>query len=322
MNESRQLKTTAPIVNNTQESPFDLLELWLVLWRNKWIISGVSVLLAVGVVMYSLTLPNIYRSSALLSPQKAQDSGSLESLAGQFGGLASMAGINLGGAKDDTALHIKIIKSKDFIYRFIEKHNLKVQLMAAKTWDRDNNKLIIDESVFSIKENQWVRQVKPGQSPEPTMFDAYEVFLKNLIIEQDKSNGLVNLAYNHIDPNISKLWVEHIIQDINSLMRKQEIQDKKKSISFLELQLQKTDVTEMKNVFYSIIQEQTKMMLLAEVQMDYVFKVIESPIVEERKVSPNRAVIAIVSAVFSVFFISLVTLFIHFVRQYRQKLSS
>jgi len=321
MSKQYEVSPEANMVKESQESPFDLIELWLVLWRRKWVVIGVSLLLTVSIVLYSLTLPNIYKSSALLSPQKSQESGSLASLAGQFGGLASMAGINLGGASDDTALHIETIKSKDFIYRFIEKYNVKVPLMAAKSWDKSTGKLIIDESLYSVSNKEWVKEVKKGESPEPSMFDTYVAFLKNLEVEQNKSTGFVTLAFKHIDPNISKLWVEYLIQDINALMRQQEIAERNRSILFLEKQLKKTNVAEMKNVFYSLIEEQTKMMLLAEVQADYVFKMIESPIIEERKVSPNRAVIAIVSAVFSGLFMCLITLFVHFVVSYKRKYS-
>lgn len=316
MNEPSGVIST-PVTSS--DSAFDLVELWLILWRQKWLIILSSMLLTVGVVAYSLTLPNIYKSSALLSPQKSQESGGMAALAGQFGGLASMAGINIGGASDDTALHIEIIKSRDFIYNFIKNHDVKVPLMASKEWSKEHNKLTINESIFSVEENKWVREVKAGQSAEPSLFEVHDIFLKQLAVVQNKGTGLVTISFKHIDPNISKLWVEYIIQDINVLMRKQEIEEKTKSISFLEKQLAKTDLTEMKNIFYSIIEEQTKMILLAEVQENYVFKVIESPIIEERKESPNRAVITILSAMFFGLFTCLITLFFHFIRRYRQK---
>jgi uncharacterized protein involved in exopolysaccharide biosynthesis len=308
---------SAPATNS--DSAFDLVELWLILWRNKWLIMLSSIVLTAGVVAYSLTLPNIYKSSALLSPQKSQESGGMAALAGQFGGLASMAGINIGGASDDTALHIEIIKSRDFVYNFIKNHDVKVKLMASKQWNKESNKLIVNDLLYSVEKNKWVREVKAGQSAEPSLFEVYDIFLKQLSVVQNKGTGLVTISFTHIDPNISKLWVEYIIQDINALMREQEIEEKTKSISLLNKQLEKTNSSEMKNIFYSIIEEQTKLILLAEVQENYVFKVIESPIIEERKESPNRAVIAILSAMFFGLVTCLITLFFHFIRRYRQK---
>jgi len=301
----------------SEDAPFDFIELWLVLWPRKWIIFFSTVAFVTGVVFYVLTLPNIYQSTALLSPQQKQASNSLSSLAGQFGGLASMAGINLdSGANNDVVLNIEIMKSKDFIYKFIAKQHVKIPLMAAEKWVKQTNKLLIDKTKYSTNTKKWVRKVPVGEVAEPSMFDTYEKFMENLTIDQDKSTGLVSIAFKFIDPNLSKKWVNYLIADINQLIRQQKILENKKSIAYLQQQLGKTNVTEMKNVFYSIIEEQTKQMLLAEVQMDYAFKVIENPIVEERKVAPKRAVIVILSAIASFFFMSLLVLFIHFIRRY------
>ena len=54
-------------------------------------------------------------------------------------GLASLAGVNLsGGGSDKTALAIEVLKSREFISKYIDKHRILVSLMAAKGWDRSN----------------------------------------------------------------------------------------------------------------------------------------------------------------------------------------
>ena len=71
----------------------DLIQLIKVLMSGKWIILSVTTIASILVVIYSLSLPNIYKSEALLSPVTSQ-----KGLAGavqNFSGLASLAGINL-----------------------------------------------------------------------------------------------------------------------------------------------------------------------------------------------------------------------------------
>ena len=51
----------------------------------------------------------------------------------------------------------------------------------------------------------------------------------------------------------------------------------------------------MQNVFYQLIEEQTKTLMLAEVKDEYAFKVIDPPVVPEEKVGPKRALICILS---------------------------
>jgi len=307
------LKTHQTVTNSENEHGLDLIEIWLVLWNKKWLIIGLSFLCCVAILLFSLTLPNMYKSSILLSPQKQEQSGGLSSLAGQFGGLASVAGINLGGSVDETGVYLEIIKSKDFLYEFIKNNNAKVNLFAAKKWDKESNTLKLDESVY--KNSQWLVDDKTQKTLEPTLYETYELFLKKLTINQDKITGLVEIEFEHINPHTSKKYVENIAKLINKSVREREIAEKKESIKFLNEQLSKTNVAEMKNVFYTIIEEQTKAMLLAEVRKEFAFKIIESPIVEEQKSAPNRAVICILGAVFSVFFICSIILLVHFIRE-------
>src|SRR6056300_302447 len=81
------------------DDEIDLLELWNILWKGKWLIIAITAVFAVGTVVYALSLPDIYRTDVLLSP--AEDDGSpgggLSGL-GQLGGLASLAGVDIGGS--------------------------------------------------------------------------------------------------------------------------------------------------------------------------------------------------------------------------------
>ena len=59
--------------NNTSDHKVDLDEIELrkiltVLWNGKWIILSITSIIAVISLIYSLSLPNIYKSKALLNP--------------------------------------------------------------------------------------------------------------------------------------------------------------------------------------------------------------------------------------------------------------
>ena len=91
MSESQEILHPA-----TTDVEIDLKELFMVLWHRKVIILGVTLLAAVIAVGVALYLPNIYSTSALLAPRKSEDVG-LAQVARQYGGLASLAGVDLGG---------------------------------------------------------------------------------------------------------------------------------------------------------------------------------------------------------------------------------
>ncbi len=54
----------------------------------------------------------------------------------------------------------------------------------------------------------------------------------------------------------------------------------------------------MQSTFYKLIEEQTKSLMLAEVQEEFVFRVIDPAVVPELKDSPKRALICILGMLF------------------------
>ena len=71
------------------EDEITLMELFKILFAGKWTIIFTTAVASVFIVFYSLSLPNIYRSEALLTPVAAENSlsGALESL-----GIRALAG--------------------------------------------------------------------------------------------------------------------------------------------------------------------------------------------------------------------------------------
>jgi len=86
-------------MNNPQpdihEDEIDLLELIKVLWDEKIRIVAITAVAAFISVIYALNQPNIYHADALLAPAGDEGGGGMSRLAGQFGGLASLAGVSL-----------------------------------------------------------------------------------------------------------------------------------------------------------------------------------------------------------------------------------
>ena len=74
----------------------DIKSLFKIILINKRLIIASTASFAIIAVIYSLTLSNIYQSTALLSPVGDQSS-SNQSL-NNIGGLASLAGINISSA--------------------------------------------------------------------------------------------------------------------------------------------------------------------------------------------------------------------------------
>ncbi|BBM65866.1 LPS biosynthesis protein [Vibrio alfacsensis] len=277
------------------DDEIDLRELFGALWKGKWIIIATTFVFAVGAVLYALSLPNIYKSDALLAPAESSGGGGLSKMAGQLGGLAALAGVNLGaGESSQTDLAVQVMKSRQFVEAFINKHDLLVPLMAAKDWDLANNKLILDEELYNSNTGEWLREAKGLRGATPTAQEAFEVFSKEVLsVNQDKESGLYTLSVKNYSPYIAQQWVNWLIEDINKVMRERTIAETSQNLAYLNTQLQKTAVADMQSTFYKLIEEQTKSLMLAEVQEEFIFKVVDPAVVPELKDGPKRALICV-----------------------------
>ncbi|TMO22088.1 Wzz/FepE/Etk N-terminal domain-containing protein [Pseudoalteromonas sp. S4741] len=289
------MQNNTPMQNpNIADDEIDLRELFAVIWQGKWIIIAITALFAVASVVYAINQPNIYKSEALLAPAEQEGGGGLSALAGQFGGLASLAGVNLGGGSSNKAqLAIEVLKSRQFTSDFIQKHSILADLMAAKSWDMQTNTVIYDSEIFDAENSKWVREVKAPFKPEPSMQEAYKKFSKILSASSDKETGMVKIAVEHVSPYVAKQWVSWLIQDINQTMKERDVQEAIKSTDFLTQQLEQTKIADIRAVLYKLVEEQTKTIMFAKVRDEYVFKTIDAALVPEEKFKPKRALIAI-----------------------------
>ena len=273
----------------------DLRELFSVIWQGKWLIIAITVVFAIGAVIFAIKQPNIYKSEALLAPASEEQGGGLSALASQFGGLASLAGVNLGGkgGTDKTQLAIEVLKSRQFTSDFIQRHNILADLMAAEKWDRDADKLIYDPELYNEQTSTWVREVKAPFKSEPSMQEAYKVFSKMIAVNKAKETGMVTISVEHLSPAVAQQWVAWLIQDINKVMKERDVAEANRSSEFLNKQIALTNVADIKTILYKLVEEQAKTIMFAEVRDEYVFKTIDPALAPEEKAKPKRALICV-----------------------------
>ena len=292
MNESQQT-ATPPIV----EKEIDLRELVRVVWAGKWLISAITLSAVIIAVVVALMLPNIYRAEALLAPNHEQNAGGLSALASQYGGLASLAGIDFGaGASDKTDLALEVLKSRKFVADFIQRHDILVPLMAASDWDPGADELRYDLDVYDPATNQWVRSVSPPRNVVPSSQEAYEEFRERLFVSQSTDSSFVSIAIEYYSPKIAKQWVDWLVEDINTTIMLREVSEAEQAIAYLNEQVASTSLADLKNVFFRLIEEQTKTVVLAKVSPEYMFRTVDPAVAPELKAKPNRAIIVLLAA--------------------------
>jgi hypothetical protein len=230
---------------------------------------------------------------------KAEGSG-LSGLAGQFGGLAGLAGIDIaGGDVSKTQIALETLKSRSFFAEYMYEDSL-VALMAAEGWDPKSGNLILDDDLYDLSSQNWIREVQFPFKKKPSVQEAYEVFTSaHFLVEEDTKTGFVSLKVKHYSATVARDWALAMLRGIETSIKEKEVQEAERSIQFLKSEIAQNSLVSLKEVFASLIEEQTKKVVLANASEEYVFEVIEPPVAAELKSEPQRALICILGVLLS-----------------------
>jgi LPS O-antigen subunit length determinant protein (WzzB/FepE family) len=277
------------VQNETQfNDEIDLREIFGVIWTGRTKIIAITAVFAIASVIFAFSVSNQYTATALLAP--AQSESDLSGSLGQLGGLASLAGVDLGGGDSGEAqIAQEIMKSWSYIEGFIAENNIAVEVYAADGWNKVSNTLEINNDDYDIEKNEWLIEGETGEIGPPSSWMLFEAFNQKLSVSEDKKSGLVSVSIEYYSPLIAKQWVDMYIESINSFMQQRQVTKVSRNIEYLQEQIGKTSISEMQGVFYSIIEEQIKNKMLAEASPDYAFLVVGPSMVPEEKSKPKRA---------------------------------
>ncbi|OUU26995.1 MAG: hypothetical protein CBB97_06770 [Candidatus Endolissoclinum sp. TMED37] len=290
-------------VDNVDE--INLRDIFSVFWQGKRQIASTTILFFVISILYSLFLPNIFRSEAILATSQKEnslmDSASLSS-------LASIAGFNLAdSANSESDKAITIMMSTSFFEDKIFPNIHLPNLIADPRWDSKTNTLSYDSNLYDRERGQWVGGSSNSQDAIPTVQEAHRYFLNNVLnIKMDNLSGFVTLSIDHASPFIAKKWAELIINQINDHFRERDLELALSSIIYLNEQIAMTSVVEVRQALSQLLKNQIKVSMLTDANKEYVFVELDPPIAPEKKHSPNRKTIVLIGTFLGFFVASLI----------------
>ena len=165
--------------NNSSEAfnkNFLLTELFKIITQTKWVTISLTSSITIVGVLYSLLIPNIYESRAVLNPTNS--SSSIGRSLRSFSGLASIAGVGISSddSNSNTTQALEKLKSLSFFKESILPDIYLPDLMAFKSWEIETNTLKYDESIFQQDSNKWVRKYTYPQKKIPSAQESFKVF--------------------------------------------------------------------------------------------------------------------------------------------------
>jgi uncharacterized protein involved in exopolysaccharide biosynthesis len=277
--------------NDTQDNidEIDIKKLLFIIWDGKITIAILTILFSFLTYFYSINLPNIYESRALLNTAEEMNS---RSQSGSLGGLASFAGINISSGGGKASLAIKKIKTLSFYEDSILPNIYLPDLMAFKSWDPVKNSNYYDENLYNLEKNTWISM--------PSAQTSYSKFNSILSISESLDNNFITISVKHQSPYVAQAWAELVVDQINDYYRVIDKKEAKMSIDFLNAQMAQTSYTELKQAISQLIKQKMQKLTLIEANKFYIFSYLDPPKVMESKIEPDRMSITILGAIIGI----------------------
>jgi uncharacterized protein involved in exopolysaccharide biosynthesis len=249
--------TTNQRIANEQRHEIDLFALLRVVLGHKRVV-GVTVVLCGALAAYvAITAIPIFRAEVLVTPAREQDAGGLSSLASQYGGLASLAGVNLGDSAQERERQAMLL-SRRLVEEFVKRADVWPLLLR-------------------------------GAKKKPTLWLAVLKFRRNVLtINEDKIKGTTSISMDWTDPAIAARWANEFVAMANELVRNRAIDESTRNIKYLNEQIARTTVLEVQHVMYDLIERETKTLMLANARIEYAFTIVDPAVAPEVRISPKR----------------------------------
>ena len=183
-------------------------------------------------------------------------------------------------------------------------------------WSQGSNELLINDGVYDTENKQWLssKNACDVRGP-PSSWVLFQAFSERLVVSENKKTGLIAVHIEYYSPQIAKQWLDMYVAAINAHMQQRQMEKVTNNINYLQAQIEKTSIAEMREVFYTIIEEQMKNKMVAEASPEYAFVAVSPSMVPEEKSQPQRAFICIFGTLLGVILSVLLVLVMHYARK-------
>lgn len=260
--------------------------------KNYWKLILVFIVVNIlASVIYTLSLPNIYQSSAELELVDSEKNQALSGASSQFGELGSLMGLDLGG-NNESALVVAKINSRFFALKVANQKEVLPPLMAAKGYDHKTNQILYHQALYDPSKEKWLVNF--------TNQKIYNKFRSAVKVSFDQQTQLFRISVDHFSPKFAHDLLQIVIHELNAVARETAIEEAEEAINFLTDQLSMNTQANVLLAINSLIEAQLKTQMLANAQEDFLLKPIDPAFIPEVKFAPSRSKIVILWVLFSI----------------------
>lgn len=187
--------------NITQEDEANLLDYWRVLVKHKKLICIIVIVAFVVSIIYSLSLPKIYASTASIIPPR-QESSLDSSIASKLGGLGSLGGFTSNFLNSSDALWVSLLTSQTLMNAMINRFDLI--------------------KIFDASSLEDARNTLGG------------------MVNIENSEGIIFITVEDKDPEMTAMLANGFAEELDKLNRNMALNSVKRTRLFIEERLEET----------------------------------------------------------------------------------
>jgi uncharacterized protein involved in exopolysaccharide biosynthesis len=269
------MNDTATTTATTASSDVKLKSLVEILSRDRKLIIIIACIFTLisGVGAYFQVKQ--YKGQVLFSVvTDEQHGGGAGAMMSQFGALASMAGVSIGGQSQKFEA-IALLQSRFLTEMFIQQNDL-LPVLFPKLWD--------------AKAKRWITN-DPKAIPDLWKGDA--VFKKIRSVVQDPKTELVTFSITWPDPELAANWANGLVALTNRQSRDRVLATSDRHIAYLRVQAEKAQLVPVQEALSNLMEGEYKQAMLAGDNDEYSLKVIDPAVVPESPSSLRRAFIVL-----------------------------
>jgi uncharacterized protein involved in exopolysaccharide biosynthesis len=263
-----------------REAQIDLIAVWRVLLRYKFLIGGIAACSIAAAVVFALLSKPVFLAETVVTEVRDSSMSGAGSLASQLGGLASLAGVNIGNAMGAGRESQAMLKSRYLVEEFIKRNRLEAVLAE-------------------------------DSSDPPTLWQAVRSFRQSILkVREDTRQNVTTVQIEWKDPAVAASWANGIVALANDIIRARALDDAQRNISYLNSQIVQTNVLEVQRVMYNLIENETKTLMLANARKEYAFTTVDPAVAPELRIRPRRTVMVLLGAAFGLM-LGMAVAFVH-----------
>jgi tyrosine-protein kinase Etk/Wzc len=191
-------------IQENTEPDINLLDLFIALGQEKWILIVVTLLAALSGVVVSLTTPATYASRASIMPTQQAGGGG--------GGLGALAGLSGLGGLSGIASSMK--SSDEMFIALMRSHSVQSSLIEQ----------------FNLKERYGARNIE----------EARQSLSNSVVILSDKRSGMLLIDAYDKDPKFAAQLANAHIKELNVILSRLAVTEAQQRRAYYELQIVKT----------------------------------------------------------------------------------